>query len=209
RRRRGEPGLRVHRLDDGDHGRARRRGRRGPQARRPPAGCRLRQRVRRDRHLERRAGRRGARVRGRRHRRLGARERTRRTRHRRARRTRRRTRVGCRLRQEVDFPTVAPLSIPSPPPEWRFFELGTWTHAWLPLSPGAWRVRIDVYALALLVGAVVGIIVSNARLTARGGGPWIVIDLAVWGVAGGIIGARAWHVVTHPDDYFAGQEWWK
>jgi len=104
---------------------------------------------------------------------------------------------------------VSPLSIPSPPPEWRFFELGTWIHSWLPIWPENWVLPIHVYALSILLGIVVAIIVSNARLTARGGEPWIVVDLALWAVAGGIIGARIWHVATHPDDYFAGQELWK
>jgi prolipoprotein diacylglyceryl transferase len=97
---------------------------------------------------------------------------------------------------------VIPLSIPSPPPEWRFFELGTWIHSWLPAWPEDWTLRIYVYALCILVGIVVAILVSNHRLTRRGGEPWVMIDISLWAVAFGIVGARLWHVATHPDDYF-------
>ena len=97
---------------------------------------------------------------------------------------------------------VIPLSIPSPPSDWSVFEVGTWIHSWLPIWPAEWSLVIYVYALAIMTGIVVAVLVSNRRLTARGGEPWVVIDLALWAVVFGIVGARAWHVVTHPDDFF-------
>lgn len=71
-------------------------------------------------------------------------------------------------------------------------------------------LRIHFYALAILVGIVAAVIVTNRRLTARGGEPWVVIDFAIWTVALGIVGARVYHVLTHAGDYFGeGANLWK
>lgn len=89
---------------------------------------------------------------------------------------------------------MLPLSIPSP--EINFIELGP--------------VRIYFYALCILAGIVAATLVTNKRLTKRGGEPWVVIDFVVWTVALGIIGARVYHVLTHPGDYFyEGANLWK
>lgn len=77
-------------------------------------------------------------------------------------------------------------SIPSP--EINFVEFGP--------------VRIYFYALCILAGIVAATLITNRRLTRRGGEPWVTIDYAVWTVALGIVGARAYHVLTHPGDYF-------
>lgn len=104
---------------------------------------------------------------------------------------------------------MTPLSIPSPPPEWASFELGTWLRSFLPFWPESLPVTIHVYALCILAGIIVAVIVSNFRLTRRGGEPGVIIDISLWAVAFGIVGARAWHVVTHPDDYFGpGKDFW-
>lgn len=63
-------------------------------------------------------------------------------------------------------------------------------------------VTIYFYALCILAGIVAAVLLTNARLTRRGGEPWVTIDFAVWTVALGIVGARAYHVLTHPGDYF-------
>lgn len=97
---------------------------------------------------------------------------------------------------------MIPLSIPSPPPEWKSFDLGTWLHSFLPFWPAEWVLTIHAYALCILLGIIAAIVVSNYRLTRRGGEPWVVIDISIWAVAFGIIGSRIWHVLTHPDDYF-------
>ncbi len=102
-----------------------------------------------------------------------------------------------------------PTSLPSPPSDWSAFEipltglrdfiLGIFPAAtWFPS-----QFVIHVYALAILVGILVAIVVSNKRLTARGAEPWIVVDIAIWAVVFGIVGSRVWHVATHPADYFA------
>jgi len=96
---------------------------------------------------------------------------------------------------------VIPSSLPSPPSDWSSFEIPLgFLHDLIPFIPE--QLVIHVYALAILLGIAVAIIVSNYRLTARGAEPWIVIDISIWAVIFGIIGSRAWHVATHPDDFF-------
>lgn len=103
---------------------------------------------------------------------------------------------------------MIPSSLPSPPSDWSSFEIPLgFLHDLIPFLPE--QIVIHVYALAILLGITVAIVVSNHRLTARGGEPWIVIDLSIWAVVFGIIGARIWHVATHPDDFFGeGRNTW-
>ncbi len=77
-------------------------------------------------------------------------------------------------------PVIA--SIPSPSS--GFFELG-------PLD-------IHMYGLMLLLAIAVCIVVTGLRWTKRPeGGDWdLLLRIAVWGVAAGIVGARAYHVIT-------------
>ena len=96
---------------------------------------------------------------------------------------------------------MLPLSLPSPPSDWSSIDIPLgFLHDLLPFIPA--QLTIHVYALAILVGIAVAIVVSNYRLTARGAEPWVVVDLSIWAVVFGIIGSRVWHVATHPDDYF-------
>lgn len=81
-----------------------------------------------------------------------------------------------------------PLSIPSPPPSWAQFHLG-------PLT-------IHTYALCILVGIVAAVIIASRRLTTRGAEKGVVVDIAIWIIPLGIIGARFYHVFTHGGDYF-------
>jgi prolipoprotein diacylglyceryl transferase len=81
-------------------------------------------------------------------------------------------------------------SIPSPPEEWAVFNV--------------WIFQIHTYAICILVGIVVAILLTSRRLTKRGAEPGVVIDVALWAVPLGIIAARLWHVFTHPADYFGG-----
>lgn len=78
--------------------------------------------------------------------------------------------------------------IPSPPIEWSSFAIGPLTIHW--------------YALIILVGIIAATLWTNQRLTKRGGEPWIVMDIALWAVLLGLLGARLYHVVTHPGDFF-------
>ncbi len=104
---------------------------------------------------------------------------------------------------------MLPLTIPSPPLDWSVFYFGSWIHSWLPAWPEAWTLPVHVYALVILAGIIVALIITNHRLTKRGGEPWVVIDIVIGAIIGGLIGARAWHVVTHLSDYFGpGKNTW-
>jgi prolipoprotein diacylglyceryl transferase len=87
---------------------------------------------------------------------------------------------------------IAPLSIPSPGYEWQVWEINLF----------GWQLNIHMYALCILVGIVLAVAITSRRLTKRGAEPGVVLDIALWAVPLGIIGARIYHVLTHPDDYF-------
>lgn len=73
-------------------------------------------------------------------------------------------------------------------------------------SQGVWHLGplpIRAYALAILTGVVVAILVGRARYKKRGGNDELVLDTALWAVIFGIIGARAYHVITDWQLYFS------
>lgn len=82
--------------------------------------------------------------------------------------------------------STVPASIPSPPVS--SFQIG-------PLT-------IHFYALCIIAGIIAAVLLTNHRLTKRGAEKWVVIDIAIIAVPLGIIGARIFHVLTHPDFYF-------
>ena len=87
-------------------------------------------------------------------------------------------------------------SLPSPPLEWSSFSIGPFT--------------FHVYALIIVAAIVASVWWTNRRMTARGGEPWVIIDIAIPAVLLGLLGARLYHVFTHPADYFyAGADWWR
>lgn len=63
-------------------------------------------------------------------------------------------------------------------------------------------VPIRAYALCIVLGIVVACAVTEARLRRRGVARWAVLDIAVWAVPFGIVGARIYHVITSPAAYF-------
>jgi prolipoprotein diacylglyceryl transferase len=81
---------------------------------------------------------------------------------------------------------VTVLSIPSP-------SQGVWHLGPLPLRG---------YALAIILGVIAAIWISERRWEARGGTRGEIADLAVWAVPFGLVGARLYHVATDPDRYF-------
>ena len=93
------------------------------------------------------------------------------------------------------------LSIPSPSTAWQYFDVTAWLQRiagfTLPLD-----LRIHAYAICILIGIVICVVLTNRRLHARGVERWIIIDIAIWAVPAGIIGGRAFHVLSHVDDYF-------
>lgn len=70
-------------------------------------------------------------------------------------------------------------------------------------------IRIHFYALCIIAGIIAAVLLTNHRLTRRGAEPWVVIDISILAVPLAIIGARFYHVFTHPNDYFGeGHNTW-
>jgi len=61
---------------------------------------------------------------------------------------------------------------------------------------------LRAYALCILLGVVVAVVLTERRLRARGAPRGLAADVAVWAVPAGIVGARLYHVVTTPRPYF-------
>jgi prolipoprotein diacylglyceryl transferase len=72
-------------------------------------------------------------------------------------------------------------------------------------TQGVWHlgpVPIRAYAVCIVLGIIVACVVTEIRMRRRGAPPYAVLDIAVWAVPAGIIGARIYHVITSPDEYF-------
>ena len=67
-------------------------------------------------------------------------------------------------------------------------------------------LTIHMYGLMLLAGIAACIWLTGVRWTGRGGDWDLVLRVAVWGVAAGIVGARLYHVATSSDEL--PDEWW-
>jgi prolipoprotein diacylglyceryl transferase len=61
---------------------------------------------------------------------------------------------------------------------------------------------LRAYALCIIAGVIAAVLISDRRLQARGGPKGAIMDIAVYAVPAGIIGARIYHVITSPQDYF-------
>ncbi|NAZ75964.1 prolipoprotein diacylglyceryl transferase [Kineococcus sp. T13] len=77
-------------------------------------------------------------------------------------------------------------------------------------TQGVWHlgpVPLRAYALCIVLGIVLGVLIAERRWRAKGGRPDFVLDAAVWAVPLGVVGARVYHVITSPQAYFgAGGE---
>ncbi len=72
-------------------------------------------------------------------------------------------------------------------------------------STAVWHLfglPVRAYALCIVLGIVVACLVTEYRLRRRGVAPWAVLDMAVWAVPFGIVGARIYHVLSSPQAYF-------
>ncbi|GIG62771.1 prolipoprotein diacylglyceryl transferase [Longispora fulva] len=72
-------------------------------------------------------------------------------------------------------------------------------------SVGVWHVLgipIRGYALCIVLGIVVACWITETRMRRRGAPKYAVLDVAVWAVPFGIVGARLYHVITSPQAYF-------
>jgi prolipoprotein diacylglyceryl transferase len=67
-------------------------------------------------------------------------------------------------------------------------------------------LSLHMYGLMLLLGIAACIGITGLRWTRRGGDWDLVLRVAVWGVAFGIVGARLYHVVTSWNE--VPDEWW-
>jgi prolipoprotein diacylglyceryl transferase len=75
-----------------------------------------------------------------------------------------------------------------PAPEISFIELGPF--------------KIHFYALFILTGIALAILIADRRLVKRGAPSGTALDIAIWTVPIAIIAARIFHVATHANDYF-------
>jgi len=67
-------------------------------------------------------------------------------------------------------------------------------------------LTIHMYGIMLLAGIAAAIGLTGLRWTRRGGDWDLVLRVAVWGVAAGVVGARLYHVITSPDQL--PDAWW-
>ena len=67
-------------------------------------------------------------------------------------------------------------------------------------------LTIHFYALFIIAGIVLALVIGGARLKSRGVDRGVVLDVALWAVPLGIIGGRIMHVLTHASDYFGADK---
>jgi phosphatidylglycerol---prolipoprotein diacylglyceryl transferase len=68
-------------------------------------------------------------------------------------------------------------------------------------------VALHAYGLMLLLGIIAATWLTLVRWVGRGGDRDLVYRVAMWGVLGGIVGARVYHVVTSWST--VDEEWWE
>jgi prolipoprotein diacylglyceryl transferase len=68
----------------------------------------------------------------------------------------------------------------------------------IPIGP----LEIHFYALCILAGTIVAVFWSERRWTRMGGESGTIMDMAVWAVILGLIGARLYHVISDAQLYF-------
>jgi len=80
---------------------------------------------------------------------------------------------------------------------------------WLTYFPsparGVWHlgpVPIRAYALCIIIGIVIALLLGDRRWRARGGEPGVIYDIALWAVPFGLIGGRLYHLMTDWRTYF-------
>lgn len=69
---------------------------------------------------------------------------------------------------------------------------------YISLSSGEPLRLLTWYGIILMVGAMMGGWLATREVRRRGGDPEVVLDLLVYLLIGGVIGARLWHVFTPP-----------
>jgi prolipoprotein diacylglyceryl transferase len=61
---------------------------------------------------------------------------------------------------------------------------------------------LRAYAGAIILGIVVAVTLTERRMRSRGQPEGVVLDAALWAVPLGIIGARIYHIITNPEEFF-------
>ncbi|MGK5684530.1 prolipoprotein diacylglyceryl transferase [Actinoplanes sp. URMC 104] len=72
-------------------------------------------------------------------------------------------------------------------------------------TTSVWHVLglpVRAYAICIVLGIVASCLIMEYRLRSRGVARWASLDIAVWAVPFGIVGARLYHLATSPQDYF-------
>ncbi len=67
-------------------------------------------------------------------------------------------------------------------------------------------LSLNYYGMCIGIGVVAAVVIAQRRWAARGGDPEDVSHVATWGVVAGLIGARAYHVIT---DWRPIEDWLK
>lgn len=84
--------------------------------------------------------------------------------------------------------SISSILISIPSPEISFIELGPF--------------RLHFYALFILTGIILALVLTESRLRSRGAEAGLALDISLWAIPLGILGGRFFHVITHPNDYF-------
>jgi prolipoprotein diacylglyceryl transferase len=78
-------------------------------------------------------------------------------------------------------------------------------------APGAWHLGplpIRGYALCLVLGVLVAVSLANRRYLRAGGQSGVILEVAIWAIPAGLIGARGYGVITDYELYFTrGLDW--
>ncbi|OBJ53201.1 prolipoprotein diacylglyceryl transferase [Mycobacterium sp. 1423905.2] len=81
----------------------------------------------------------------------------------------------------------------------------TWL-AYFPSPPrGVWHLGplpLRAYALFIIIGILVALVIGDRRFAARGGERGVTYDIALWAVPFGLIGGRLYHLATDWPTYF-------
>ena len=64
---------------------------------------------------------------------------------------------------------------------------------------------IRAYALFIIIGIIVALVIGDRRWVARGGEQGVIYDIAVWAVPFGLIGGRLYHLMTDWKTYFGDE----
>ena len=76
-------------------------------------------------------------------------------------------------------------------------------------TTAAWNlgpIPIRAYALCIVLGIVAACYITERRMRARGAPPYLVLDVAIWAVPFGIVGARIYSLITSPGEYFSSDK---